>query len=89
MGSTLPDQANPQNVTLQPFDTVRIFGRYDFEDPPLITVSGEVRHPGEHVTNGATRLSDAVYLAGGITRDALLTDAQVFRPHRRRQAETA
>jgi protein involved in polysaccharide export with SLBB domain len=77
--SALPGNANAQNMTLQPFDTVRIFGRYDFEDPPLITVSGEVRHPGEHVTNGATRLSDAVYLAGGVTRDALLTDAQVFR----------
>jgi protein involved in polysaccharide export with SLBB domain len=70
---------NAQNVTLQPFDTVRIFGRYDFEDPPTITVSGAVRHPGEHVTNGATRLRDAVYLVGGITPDALLTDAQVFR----------
>lgn len=70
---------NVQNVTLQPFDTVRIFGRFDFEDPPIITVSGEVRDPGEHVTNGETRLRDAVYLAGGVTRDALLTDAQVFR----------
>jgi protein involved in polysaccharide export with SLBB domain len=70
---------NAQNVVLQPFDTVRIFGRYDFEDPPVITVSGEVRHPGEHVTNGDTRLRDAVYLAGGVTRDALLGDAQIFR----------
>jgi protein involved in polysaccharide export with SLBB domain len=70
---------NRQNVTLQPFDTVRIFGRYDFEDTPIITVSGEVRHPGEHVTNGGTRLRDALYLAGGVTRDAQLTDAQVFR----------
>ncbi len=68
-----------QNVTLEPFDTVRIFSRYDFEDPPLIRVSGEVRHPGEHVTNGETRLRDAVYLAGGVTRDAELADAQVFR----------
>jgi protein involved in polysaccharide export with SLBB domain len=70
---------NEQNVTLKAFDTVRIFGRFDFEDPPIITVTGEVRTPGEHVTNGETRLSDAVYLAGGVTRDALLTDAQVFR----------
>jgi len=70
---------SPQNVTLQPFDTVRIFGRYDFEDPPVITVNGEVRHPGEHVTNGETRLRDAIYLSGGVTRDALLTDAQIFR----------
>ena len=78
-GTSDSDAHNAQNVTLQPFDTVRIFGRYDFEDPPTITVSGEVRRPGEHVTNGETRLRDAVYLAGGITRDAQLTDAQVFR----------
>jgi|HubBroStandDraft_6_1064221.scaffolds.fasta_scaffold00010_73 protein involved in polysaccharide export with SLBB domain len=72
-------QENTQNVTLKPFDTVRIFGRYDFEDPPVITVSGEVRHPGKHITNGETHLRDAVYLAGGVTPDALLDDAQVFR----------
>jgi protein involved in polysaccharide export with SLBB domain len=68
-----------QDLTLKPFDTVRVFGRYDFEDPPVVTVSGEVRDPGDHVTNGATRLRDAVYLAGGTTADAELDDAQVFR----------
>jgi protein involved in polysaccharide export with SLBB domain len=68
-----------QDVVLKPFDTVRIFGRYDFEDQPVVTVSGEVRDPGDHVTNGATHLRDAVYLAGGTTPDALLDDAQVFR----------
>jgi polysaccharide biosynthesis/export protein len=68
-----------QDLTLMPFDTVRVFGRYDFEDPPLVTVTGEVRDPGDHLTNGATRLRDAVYLAGGITPDAELADAQVFR----------
>jgi protein involved in polysaccharide export with SLBB domain len=68
-----------QNIPLKAFDTVRIFGRYDFEDPPVITVSGEVRDPGEHVTNGETHMRDAVYLAGGVTPDALLNDAQIFR----------
>jgi protein involved in polysaccharide export with SLBB domain len=72
-------EARAQNVALQPFDTVRVFSRFDFEDAPTITVSGEVRHPGQHVTNGETHLRDAVYLAGGVTPDALLTDAQVFR----------
>jgi protein involved in polysaccharide export with SLBB domain len=68
-----------QDLVLKPFDIVRIFGRFDFEDPPVITVTGEVRDPGDHLTNGVAHLSDAVYLAGGTTRDALLTDAQVFR----------
>src|SRR5580698_3857654 len=68
-----------QDLVLKPFDIVRVFGRFDFEDPPVITVTGEVRDPGDHLTNGAAHLRDAVYLAGGTTRDALLTDAQVFR----------
>ena len=68
-----------QDIPLRPFDTIRVFGRFDFEDQPEVTISGEVRHPGQHVTNGATRLRDAVYLAGGATRDAELADAQVFR----------
>lgn len=68
-----------QDLTLKPFDIVRVFGRFDFEDPPVITVTGEVRDPGDHLTNGAAHLRDVVYLAGGTTRDALLSDAQVFR----------
>ena len=68
-----------QDVALKPFDTIRVFGRFDFEDSPVITVTGEVRDPGDHVTNGATYLRDAVYLAGGASPDAQLSDAQVFR----------
>jgi protein involved in polysaccharide export with SLBB domain len=68
-----------QDVDLKPFDTIRVFGRFDFEDSPVITVTGEVRDPGDHVTNGATYLRDAVYLAGGASPDAQLSDAQVFR----------
>ena len=68
-----------QDFALQPFDTIRIFGRFDFEDAPIVTVDGEVRDPGEHLTNGATNLRDAIHLAGGTTPDAELTDAQVFR----------
>ncbi len=68
-----------QDVVLQPFDTIRVFGRFDFEDPPVITVTGAVRDPGDHVTNGATYLRDAVYLAGNTTAEAQFSDAQVFR----------
>lgn len=68
-----------QDLSLKPFDTVRIFGRFDFEDPPIITVSGEVRDPGDHVTNGATYLRDAIFLAGNTTADAELDDVQIFR----------
>lgn len=68
-----------QDLVLQPFDTVRVFSRFDFEDPPTITVTGEVRKPGARLTNGQTHLRDAIFLAGGPTPDALMSDVQVFR----------
>ncbi|HXM22022.1 MAG TPA: SLBB domain-containing protein [Terriglobales bacterium] len=68
-----------QDLVLQPFDTVRVFGRFDFEDTPVITVTGAVRDPGDHITNGTAYLRDAVYLAGGTSPEASLSDAQVFR----------
>ena len=77
LGNALAGQ--DQDLVLKPFDTVRVFGRFDFEDAPVITVTGEVRDPGDHLINGLAHLRDAIYLAGGTTRDALLDDAQVFR----------
>jgi len=77
---------NP-DLVLKPFDTIRVFSKYDFEDPPIVTVTGEVRDPGDHLTNGAPHLRDAVYLAGGTTRDALLADAQIYRKTRDNRLE--
>jgi polysaccharide export outer membrane protein len=64
---------------LQPLDTVRIFSRYDFEPAPTAWVGGEVRSPGKYRTSGQVRLRDAVYLAGGVSADAGLDTAQLFR----------
>jgi len=72
--------ANPASApTLKPLDTVRIFSRYDFEAPPQVWVGGEVRKPGAYRTSGQAHLRDAVYLAGGISPDAALDTAQLFR----------
>jgi protein involved in polysaccharide export with SLBB domain len=72
--------ANPATApSLTRLDTVRIFSRYDFERPPDVWVGGEVRAPGEYRTSGQAHLRDAVYLAGGITPDAALDSAQLFR----------
>lgn len=72
--------ANPASApVLHPLDTVRIFSRYDFERPPDVSVAGEVRHPGSYRTSGQAHLRDAIFLAGGITPDAALDSAQLFR----------
>jgi polysaccharide export outer membrane protein len=80
-GFSLADAlANPAKApVLQPMDTVRIFSRFDFENPPSVTVTGDVRNPGMYRTDGQIHLADAVHLAGGLTPDAQTTDAQVFR----------
>ena len=72
--------ADPKNATeLDPLDTVQIFGRYDFENPPTVSVLGDVRAPGTYRTSGDIHLSDAIHLAGGLNPDAQTEDAQVFR----------
>jgi protein involved in polysaccharide export with SLBB domain len=71
---------NPaQSPVLHAMDTLRIFSRFDFENPPTVSVWGDVRGPGTYRTSGQIHLIDAVHLAGGIAPDAKVDDAQVFR----------
>src|SRR5256886_7845649 len=70
-----PDKA----PKLEPLDTVQIFGRYDFEPDPEVLVTGEVRAPGRYRTSGQQHLRDAIYQAGGVTPDAWLDSAQLYR----------
>ena len=72
--------ADPSHAPLlHPMDTIRIFSRYDFENPPAVSVWGDVRTPGTFRTSGQIHLRDAVHLAGGLSPDAQTEDAQVFR----------
>lgn len=77
LSAALADPAS--GPKLQPLDTVRIFSRYDFEPAPEVFVGGEVRVPGKYRTSGQVRLKDALFLAGGVTQDASLDSAQLFR----------
>jgi polysaccharide biosynthesis/export protein len=77
LAGALADPA--QAPMLQPMDTVRIFSRYDFENPPAVSVVGDVRGPGTYQTSGQIRLTDALHMAGGLSPDAETDDAQVFR----------
>lgn len=57
-------------VTLQPFDTVEIFGRYE-ADAPRVRVEGQVLHPGTYPMYAGMTVSALVELAGGLDRSAL------------------
>ncbi|MGP8156644.1 MAG: SLBB domain-containing protein [Candidatus Acidiferrales bacterium] len=77
LGDALSNPA--QAPVLEPLDTVRVFSRYDFENPPTISVGGSVRNPGTYRTSGEIRLRDAIAMAGGLDPEAATENTQVFR----------
>jgi polysaccharide biosynthesis/export protein len=77
LAAALKDPASAP--TLEPLDTIRVFSRFDFEPPPTVSVGGEVRQPGTYKTSGQASLRDAVFLAGGLTPNASVDTAQLFR----------
>ena len=64
------------NVNLQPFDTIRIFGRYQ-ADAPTVTIRGEVIRPGTYPMPLGMTAAQLVRIAGGFKRDALLDSADL------------
>jgi protein involved in polysaccharide export with SLBB domain len=64
------------NIALQPFDTVRIFGRYEV-DGPKVVVDGEVLRPGTFPLSKRMTAAQLVRMAGGFKRDALVDDADL------------
>jgi protein involved in polysaccharide export with SLBB domain len=65
------------NLGLQPFDTIRLFGRYE-QDAPNVTVRGEVMRPGSYALSEGMTAAQLVRMAGGFKRDALLTKADLI-----------
>jgi protein involved in polysaccharide export with SLBB domain len=64
------------SITLQPFDTIRILGRYEV-DAPQVTIRGEVLRPGSYALSQDMTPMKLVTMAGGYKRDALLTNADL------------
>jgi len=65
------------NPTLQPFDTIRVFGRYE-RDSPNVTIQGEVQRPGSYPMFEGMSAAQLVRAAGGFKRDASLEDADLI-----------
>jgi protein involved in polysaccharide export with SLBB domain len=68
--------AGNELIHLQPFDTIRILGRYE-ADGPKVQVHGEVLHPGTYPLSHGMTAAQLVRMAGGFNRSALLDDADL------------
>jgi protein involved in polysaccharide export with SLBB domain len=64
------------NLALQPFDTIRIYGRYEV-DSPQVVIRGEVLRPGSYPLSQGMTAVQLVKMAGGFKRDALLESADL------------
>jgi protein involved in polysaccharide export with SLBB domain len=64
------------SLPLQPFDTIRILGRYEV-DAPQVTIRGEVLRPGTYALSFDMTPMKLVNMAGGFKRDALLSSADL------------
>src|ERR1700761_2077777 len=64
------------SLPLQPFDTIRILGRYEV-DAPQVTIRGEVLRPGSYALSFDMTPMKLVNMAGGFKRDALLSSADL------------
>jgi len=63
-------------IALQPFDLVRIFGRYEI-DSPKVSINGSVLRPGSYPMSQGMTAADLVRLAGGFTRSAYKVEADL------------
>ncbi len=71
LGDALTNPRNGQgDVALQPKDELDIYNLDDIRDMPSVAVNGEVRLPGRFVFNPQMKVSDLVYMAGGLRDDA-------------------
>jgi protein involved in polysaccharide export with SLBB domain len=68
--------AGNEQIFLQPFDTIRILGRYE-ADGPKVQVHGEVLHPGTYPLSRGMTVAQLVRIAGGFDRSALLDSADL------------
>jgi len=79
LGAAIGDSEGDANIPLQAQDTLTVFNEDEIKDLPTVQVFGEVRNPGFYVLDRAMRVSDLVYLAGGLKDDAYTTRAELAR----------
>lgn len=79
--AVLNDRNSTSNITLQRGDKITILAQSNFVDQATFSVEGEVRDSGEFsFSNGVgLKVSDAIFLSGGLTRDAVMDYAYLYR----------
>jgi protein involved in polysaccharide export with SLBB domain len=65
-----------ETILLQPFDLIRIFGRYEI-DSPRVLIEGDVLRPGKYPMSQSMTVAGLVRMAGGFKRSAYRDEADL------------
>ena len=69
-----------QDFSLQPYDKIYVRSAPEFELQRLVTVSGEVKYPGQYaILDDNETINSIIQRAGGVTEEAFLGGASLFR----------
>ena len=77
--NALADERSIDNLLLEKKDIIYISNLTDFYDPYNVTIAGEVRKPGTFSMGNKLRLSDIVFMAGGLKAEAYMDKAVIIR----------
>lgn len=67
------------NIKLQNLDIIKIFSKSYFKDDFKFMISGAVRSPGDYTYGEGITLKDALYLAGGLKKEAARNRIEISR----------
>ena len=80
LGEALGDHIDgSDDVVLKQQDELTVFSESQMKYLPTVQVFGEVRNPGYYVLSQGMRVSDLVYLAGGLKDDAYQKQGELAR----------
>ncbi len=75
----IENPGSEKDLILEPRDALRVFNRLEMRDKLKITVSGQIRKPGEYEYSDDISLKDLIYLAGGFTYAAANAKIEIVR----------
>lgn len=75
----LENSNSVNNIKLQNLDIIKIFSKSYFKDEFLFSVTGAVRSPGDFIYGDGITLKDALYLAGGLKKEAAKNRIEISR----------
>ena len=85
LGKLLNDGDVSGNIALAPQDRIYVFSKWLFNDIPYVTIKGEIRKGGKLKLSKNYRVKDAIFEAGGLTKDASVGLGEIFRTDKKGQ----